>query len=199
MQTPRDPRLNEGKSVDKLRVGMRREEVLTLRWDRVETETLSFLVEETKTGVPLELPITRQLADVLKRRRAASDNLPNGLRDWVFPSRTSATDHVQDLHHVYRCISGAGATASPVQTRPSTATASFRTSGRRRIRLLLFTSARAMTRPPAPGLQSSPPRQCRPCGRLRLVCRGSRQTDWRDRLKHQDEHRDELLRSSGYR
>ena len=46
-----------------LYTGMRRDEVLTLRWDHVEMDTLSFLVEETKTGVPLELPITRQLAD----------------------------------------------------------------------------------------------------------------------------------------
>ena len=91
-----------------LYTGMRREEVLTLCWDHVEMDTLSFLVEETKTGVPLVLPITRQLADILERRRAASDNLLNGLRDWVFPSPTSATGHVQDLHHLYRRISKAG-------------------------------------------------------------------------------------------
>ena len=42
------------------------------------------------------------------RCRAASDNLPNGLRDWVFPSPTSATGHVQYPHHVYRRISKAG-------------------------------------------------------------------------------------------
>ena len=52
-----------------LYTGMHRDEVLTLRRDRVEMDTLSFLVEETKTGVPLELPITRQLAEILERRR----------------------------------------------------------------------------------------------------------------------------------
>ena len=35
-------------------------------------EALTFRVEETKTGVPLELPITHQLAAILERRRAAA-------------------------------------------------------------------------------------------------------------------------------
>ena len=91
-----------------LYTGMRREEVLTLRWERVNREMLTFRVEETKTGVPLELPITRQLAAVLKRRRAAADSLPAGVREWVFPSPTSATGHVQDPHHLYERISKAG-------------------------------------------------------------------------------------------
>ncbi len=32
-------------------------------------DTLTFRVEETKTGVPLELPVTRQLAAIPERRR----------------------------------------------------------------------------------------------------------------------------------
>ena len=48
--------------------GMRLNEVLLLRWDRVDLERLIFRVEATKTGVPLELPVTRQLAALLGRR-----------------------------------------------------------------------------------------------------------------------------------
>ena len=44
-----------------LYTGMRREEVLTLRWERIDIAVLTFRVEETKTGEPLELPLTRQL------------------------------------------------------------------------------------------------------------------------------------------
>ncbi len=91
-----------------LYTGMRREEVLTLRWERVDMDTLKFRVEETKTGVPLELPITRQLAAILKRRWAAAHNIPAGVREWVFPSPTSSTGHVQDPHHLYARISKAG-------------------------------------------------------------------------------------------
>ena len=91
-----------------LYTGMRREEVLTLRWERVDLAALTFRVEETKTGVPLELPIIRQLAAILERRLAAVDDYPPGVRDWVFPSPTSATGHVQDIHHLYSRIGKAG-------------------------------------------------------------------------------------------
>ena len=63
---------------------------------------LAFRVEETKTGVPLELPVTRQLSAILKRRLAENDDLPADRSNWVFPSPTSASGHVEDPHHLYR-------------------------------------------------------------------------------------------------
>ena len=87
---------------------MRREEVLTLRWERVDMDALTFRVEHTKTGVPLELPLTRQLGAILERRLAEAGDCPDHVRDWVFPSPTSATGHVQDPHHLYGRISEAG-------------------------------------------------------------------------------------------
>ena len=89
-----------------LYTGMRREEVLTLRWERVDMKGLTFRVEDTKTGVPLELPITRQLTAILERRQAEAGDYPDHVRDWVFPSPTSATGHVQDPHHLYARIGG---------------------------------------------------------------------------------------------
>ena len=91
-----------------LYTGMRREEVLTLRWERVDMDALAFRVDETKTGVPLELPVTRQLAAILQRRLTAAADLPANIRAWVFPSPTSATGHVQDPHHLYGRIGEAG-------------------------------------------------------------------------------------------
>ena len=38
----------------------------------------------------------------------ATADLPANIRDWVFPSPTSATGHVQDPHHLYARISEAG-------------------------------------------------------------------------------------------
>ena len=53
--------------------GMRRGEIMGLRWDRVDLERGIFRVEATKTGEPLELPITRQLAALFERRLEARD------------------------------------------------------------------------------------------------------------------------------
>ena len=64
-----------------LYTGMRLNKVLPLRWERVDMAGLVFRVEETKTGEPLELPITRQLAAILERRWAAREALPGSFRD----------------------------------------------------------------------------------------------------------------------
>ena len=91
-----------------LYTGMRKGEIISLRWDRVDLEAGLFRVEETKTGVPLELPVTRQLGEILARRRANSDAMPVDMRDWVFPSPSSASGHVEELHEHYARITKVG-------------------------------------------------------------------------------------------
>ena len=93
-----------------LYTGMRINEVLPLRWERIDMAALAFRVEETKTGEPLELPVTRQLAAILERRRTESEALTGDLRDWVFPSTLSASGHIANLSHLYERIGAAGGT-----------------------------------------------------------------------------------------
>ena len=85
--------------------GMRLNEVLTLRWERVDREAMIFRVDETKTGAPLELPITRQLAEILDRRWEESGHLPEG---WVFPSTITGMGYLRRLAQHYTPISEAG-------------------------------------------------------------------------------------------
>ena len=60
-------------------------------------------------AAPQELPdIHPNVAAILERRRDAAADLPEGVREWVFPSPTSATGHVQDPHHLYARIGKAG-------------------------------------------------------------------------------------------
>ena len=91
-----------------LYTGMRIEEVLALRWERVDMAGLVFRVEETKTGEPLELPVTRQLATILERRWTTRETLSGQLRDWVFPSTASGSGRIPHLSHLYPPISEAG-------------------------------------------------------------------------------------------
>ena len=93
-----------------LYTGMRRGEIMPLAWDRVDLEAGLFRVEETKSGVPLELPVTRQLGEILARRRANSDAMPEAFRGWVFPSQFSKSGHVEELHAHYAGITKVGGT-----------------------------------------------------------------------------------------
>ena len=85
--------------------GMRLNEVLPLRWESVDRDGRVFRVDETKTGVPLELPITRQVGTVLDRRWAENGDQQGG---WVFPSRRSGTGHIIGVNNYYAAIGKAG-------------------------------------------------------------------------------------------
>ncbi len=91
-----------------LYTGMRRGEVMGLRWERVDLGKALFRVEETKTGAPLELPVTRQLGEILARRRAEGEAVPEELCGWVFPSRSSESGHVKELQAHYGAIGRRG-------------------------------------------------------------------------------------------
>ena len=83
-----------------LYTGMRRGEVLGLRWERVSLGEGRFLVDETKTGEPLELPVTRQLAALLARRSEATQ----GAGRWVFASPASPDEPLRRPDSYYRAI-----------------------------------------------------------------------------------------------
>ena len=83
-----------------LYTGMRRGEVLALRWDRVLLEEGRFWVDETKGGGALELPVTRQLAALLARRLQARP----GDAPWVFTSPGRSEQPLARPDSYYRAI-----------------------------------------------------------------------------------------------
>ena len=90
--------------------GMRLDEVRSLRWERIDLERLILRVDETKTGEVLELPITRQLAEIFERRWAQAERASPGkpLTGFLFPSDWSRTGHIVDVQPVYAPITKAG-------------------------------------------------------------------------------------------
>ena len=83
-----------------LYTGMRRGEVLALRWEQVALEEGRFVVDETKTGEPLALPVTRQLRALLARRFEAQ---PKEAR-WVFASPDHPEQPLSRPDSYYRAI-----------------------------------------------------------------------------------------------
>ncbi len=91
-----------------LYTGMRRAEVFGLGWTQVDLDACALRVEETKTGEPLEFPLTRQLTEILDGRRAARGAFPEKSRAWVFPSEISRTGHLEGMQHLNARIGEAG-------------------------------------------------------------------------------------------
>lgn len=59
-----------------LYTGMRPTEVISLAWTQVDMAAMTVRIEDTKSGGPLEFPVTRQLAAILGRRFAERNRFP---------------------------------------------------------------------------------------------------------------------------
>ena len=88
--------------------GMRRGEIVSLCWERIDLDRRTLRVEETKTGEPLELPITKQLAAIFERRLADVEGPAPQAEGWVFPSSRSRTGYVAGVGHFYGGIGEEG-------------------------------------------------------------------------------------------
>ena len=91
-----------------LYTGMRRDEVLGLRRAQVDMNAMTFRVEETGTGKPLELPVTQQAGAILERRLAERGRFSGQCRVWVFPSESSPSGRLHRMQHLNARIGEAG-------------------------------------------------------------------------------------------
>lgn len=71
--------------------GMRRSEVVTLRWTYLDLEGGLLRLPKTKNGDPLELPLSSFLAELLKDRLDRAEG-----SEWVFPG-TGRTGHLTEV------------------------------------------------------------------------------------------------------
>ena len=69
---------------------------------------MTLRVEDTKTGEPLEFPVTRQVAAILKRRLAECEGFPENSRSQVFSSEVSKSGHLEGMRHLNARIGEVG-------------------------------------------------------------------------------------------
>ena len=91
-----------------LYTGMRRAEVFVLRWAQLDLGAMTLRVEETKSGEPLELPVTQQSGAILERRLAGRGRYSGQCRLWVFPSESSPSGRLHRMQHLNARIGEAG-------------------------------------------------------------------------------------------
>ncbi len=76
--------------------GMRRNNVLTMRWEYVDFELGLIYVPDSKGGQPLQIPMVNQLRELLQK---INQNANDG---WVLPSKKSASGHFEDPKRPWR-------------------------------------------------------------------------------------------------
>ncbi len=76
--------------------GMRRGEILSMKWENVDHENHLFHLLETKTGEPRKVPIPSFIEKELQELNQNSV--------WVFPSPKNPENHVGDLKHSFTSL-----------------------------------------------------------------------------------------------
>lgn len=83
--------------------GMRRGELMKLRWENVDLKARTLHLPSTKNGDPLDLPLSEFLSDLLSERWARSNGSP-----WVFPGPGKSGHLVETKKFLLRVSAGSG-------------------------------------------------------------------------------------------
>lgn len=83
--------------------GMRRSEVMKLRWDNVDLRSRTLHLPTTKNGDPLNLPLSDFLATLLAERASLAGDSP-----WVFPGPGKSGHLVETKKFLLRVTAGSG-------------------------------------------------------------------------------------------
>lgn len=76
--------------------GMRRNNVLTMRWEHVDFELGLIYVPDSKGGQPLQIPMVNQIRELLKKINQSANS------KWVLPSKKSTSGHFEDPKRPWR-------------------------------------------------------------------------------------------------
>lgn len=78
-----------------LYTGQRRGNILSMRWDDINFTNNTWYIQETKNGDPLIVPLVPQATEILRDMKIISNS------EWVFPSKTSQSGHLEEPKKVW--------------------------------------------------------------------------------------------------
>ena len=81
-----------------LYTSVRKDNLLTMKWEQVSFTDKQLYLPETKNGDPHRLPLLDQAVEILKARKEQSDSI------WVFPSESSSSGHLQEPKKAWKRI-----------------------------------------------------------------------------------------------
>lgn len=81
-----------------LYTSVRKDNVLTMRWEQISFADKQLYLPDTKNGDPHRLPLLDQAIEILKARKEQSTSM------WVFPSETSSSGHLQEPKKAWKRI-----------------------------------------------------------------------------------------------
>lgn len=70
--------------------GIRRNNILSMRWENVDLKNGFIYIPDTKNGDPMNVTMTTQIKELLESMKASAES------DWVIPSSKSASGHLED-------------------------------------------------------------------------------------------------------
>jgi integrase len=82
-----------------LLTGIRKSNVLSIRWQDISFQNETLYLPDTKNGVPQLVPLVPDALEILKRRAKNKDG-----SQWIFPSETSASGHLIEPKKVWKRI-----------------------------------------------------------------------------------------------
>ncbi len=81
-----------------LLTGARKGNVMSMNWKDINLENQTWRLEETKNGEPQTIHLSDQAIEILNRRLVSRPS------DWVFPSNTSASGHIEEPKKVWKRV-----------------------------------------------------------------------------------------------
>ena len=82
-----------------LLTGARKANVLAIRWQDISFQNETLYLPDTKNNESQIIPLVAEALDILKRRQNEKES-----SQWVFPSKTSATGHLQEPKKVWQRV-----------------------------------------------------------------------------------------------